>query len=168
MKTYSWLNQNCSLSHLRFAGARTLLFTAAAMLLFATGPASSAPTEAHLFTVVGFADSIVQVENQLYIHGTGQGYSMLLGNFTVESNAIETLVPDECDPLSITLTITVQGRGTITVLQQDSNCQNSLTGTWMVTEGTGDFVNATGAGSDRGAGSLAGRIAYNYTGSLSL
>jgi len=169
MKTYSWLNRNRFLSHLRFTTAGAVI-TAAAMALFATLSTQSAYAEDHLFTVLAQITNIqpgVPDTNHVTFTLAGRGLSPLLGNFTVTGTAVTPLPQSDCDDTYADFTIST-ANGTIEIHQEDVNCYTQIVGFWWVTGGT---LGASGSGTDRGTGatrSIHGRLVGDYAGTLSL
>ena len=169
MKTYSLLNQNRLLSHVRYASAATFM-AAAALALFATLAAPSAYGEDHQFTIayqitgiqLGAPDS-----EHLTFTVLGTGHSPLLRNFTATGTVVTPLPQHACDDIYADVTITT-ANGTIQIHEEDLTCYTLGTGIWWVTGGT---LGASGCGTDRGTGatrSVHGRLVADYAGCLSL
>jgi hypothetical protein len=164
MKTYSWLDRNRFLSHLRFA-----FVIAAAVALFTTLPAPSAYAEDHQFTIAYQITDIAVSDDgtQLFFTVEGTGHSPLLGNFTATGTVVTPRPQHACDDIYADITITTVN-GTIDIHEEDLTCYTLGTGLWWVTGGT---LGASGCGTDRGTGAtrnINGRLVADYAGCLSL
>jgi hypothetical protein len=138
--------------------------------MVATVPAGTVLAEEQDFkaTTVLWITSIEQEGNEALIQAEGEGYSGLLGVFTVMASLGQTRVPG-CDPGTGEMIFSAEG-WTLEIQADALVCFEGITGTWEVTGGTGEFSEASGGGTFSGSQSYTGHdpIVVHLKGSLSL
>src|SRR5262245_27614186 len=101
--------------------------------------------------------SVEEVNGQLVIEAEGTGQSSLLGTVTAAATVTQSEIPNPCFSYSADFFLSATA-GTIQIHSGGTVCPPpaQITGEWTVTAGTGAFLGATGAGTEKGKQSFTG------------